>query len=276
MIKKVLLLILATASQAHAKIILWDLGGVLFQPDKIGVALEVGLGNFLSHAFWDVRSPNIQATLFDVLHHLDRDEKERGDVAGSSHGMPLPPIMCKWQAGTVTGAEIIQRARPVIKKLYKYDYFDSETQMNLILKCIKTMFNPTTLAHNIYPAEEGIKLLQESFRMCDKNGNKIHRQLVFSNWDHLSFDIFKKEHPAIFRYFEAIVISGHIKKIKPNKDAFDYLIETYHVDPAECILIDDQAVNVQAARSYGMQGVLIQNGDYQQLRDDLKHLGVIP
>lgn len=275
MLKRILCLMLCSFPLT-AKVILWDLGGVLFEPDKIGVALEVGLENFLHHAVFDLRSPtNIQGVLFDVINHLDRDEKERKDVAGSSHGLALPPIMCKWQAGRITGKEIIRRARPVIKKLNACDYFDSDIQKNLISQCIKAMFDPEILACNIYPAEEGIKLLQESYRMRDKKGRKIHRQFVFSNWDHLSFDHFKKSHGSIFRYFEQIVISGHIKHIKPNVDAFEYLLKTYQLDPKECILIDDQTVNVRAAQKRGMKAVLIQNKDYQQLRRDLKQLGVI-
>ncbi len=278
MVRRLLIgvILLCSLSIAHAKVILWDLGGVLFEPDKIGVALDVGITNFLSHAFWDLRSPNIQAVLFDVLNLLDQDEKERRDVQGSAHGIPLPPIMCKWQAGTVTGQEIINRTRPLIKKLYKYDYFDSKTQMELIMRCIETMFNPTLLAKNIYASQEGVKLMQESYRMVDKNGKKVHRQFVFSNWDHLSFDIFHKDNRHIFRYFEKIVISGHIKRIKPNQDAFHYLIETYNLDPKECILIDDQEVNARAARKCGMQAILIRNRDYEQLRNDLKYQGLIP
>jgi putative hydrolase of the HAD superfamily len=261
----------------EAKVILWDLGGVLFEPDKIGVALEVGLQNFISHVFWDLRSPTeIQAKIFDVISHLEFDEHARTDVAGSSHGLALPPIMCRWQAGTITGKEIIARAQSVINKLYRYDYFDSKVQKDLISKCIQAMFDPEILARNIYPAEEGIKLLQESYRMKTEQGAPVHRQFVFSNWDHLSFNLCKKQHGSIFRYFEAIVISGHIKRIKPNQDAFEYLTNTYHLDPQECILIDDQEVNVRAARAYGIQAVLIQNGDYEQLRGDLRQLGVIP
>ncbi len=267
---------LCTFFSLPAKVILWDLGGVLFEPDKIGVALEVGLENFLSHAIFDFRSPNIQPVLFDVINHLDQDETQRKDVAGSSHGLCLPPIMCKWQAGTVTGEEIVQQSRPLIKKLYACDYFDSKAQMNLIWRCIKAMFDPVVLARNIHPAEEGIKLLQESYRMKNKDGTKAHRQFVFSNWDQISFDIFKGQHMAVFRYFEEIVISGHIKRIKPNQNAFEYLIETYHLNPQECVLIDDQAVNVRAARKCNMQAVLIHNKDYQQLRSDLRSLGVIP
>jgi putative hydrolase of the HAD superfamily len=276
MLKK-LVFIITSIFTLNAKVILWDLGGVLFEPHKIGVALEVGLENFLYHAILDLRSPtNIQTVLFDVINHLDRDEKQRKDVAGSSHGLALPPIMCKWQAGGITGEEIIARSRPLIKKLHRYDYFDSTIQKNLIKKCIKAMFNPKILARNISPAKEGIKLLQESCRMRNIKGEKAHRQFVFSNWDHLSFDYFKKSHDSIFRYFDKIVISGDIKHIKPNADAFEYLIKTYQLDPRECVLIDDQLVNVRAAQKCGMQAVLIENKDYQQLRNDLKKLGVIP
>ncbi len=275
--KSYLYLVLCLLSiQSQAKVILWDLGGVLFEPDKIGVAFEVGIGGFLSHAFWDMRSPtHIQDVLFYVISLLEQDEKESLEVAGSAHGKPLPSIMCKWQAGTVTGQEIINRARPLIKKLYKYDYFDSKTHRDLIWRCIKTMFNPKVLADNVYPVQAGIKLLRESYSLKNKDGSRKHRQFVFSNWDHISFDLCKKEHSSLFSLFEDIVISGHIKDIKPKKSSFEYLIKTYNLDPRECNLIDDQPDNARAARKCGMTAVLIYNNDYEALRRDLKALGVI-
>jgi len=272
----VIILTFTLSCPLAAKVILWDLGGVLFEPSKLGVAREVGLSRFISHALLDLRSPNIQPVLFDVLMQLDLDTHARKDLAGSADGLPLPPIMCKWQSGLVTGQEIIDRAEPVIKKLFTYDYFESEAHRDLISECIKKMFNATTLSRNVFPVPEGIALLRELQQMTNKNGTKKHRHFVFSNWDHCSFDSFHESHKSIFNQFEAIIISGHIKKIKPNLDAFEHVFRTYNILPSDCILIDDQEVNVKAARECGMEAILIKDRDYKALRKDLIRYGLIP
>jgi putative hydrolase of the HAD superfamily len=72
------------------------------------------------------------------------------------------------------------------------------------------------------------------------------------------------------------VISGHIKCIKPRKEAFKYLLETYGLDPKECILIDDQEVNALGARKAGIHTILIKNGNFKQVRKELVELGILP
>ena len=261
---------------AHAKVLLWDLGGVLFEPDKLGVAQEIGITNFLSHAFWDMSSPtSIQKTLFDILDILEPPRSNNKGVAGSAHGIPLPTIMCRWQAGTITGREIVKKAIPLVKKLYKYDYFESQGHAELIIRCFRKMFDPKVLARNVYSVNEGFKLVYECCNRRNEDGTKMHRQFVFSNWDHISFDYFRKEHKHLFRNFEHIVISGHIKLIKPHADSFEYLLKTYNLNPKECILIDDQDSNARAARKCGMKAIIIRNGDYAAVRQDLVGLGVL-
>ncbi len=262
-------------SQTAPKVILWDLGGVLFQPDKLGVAKEIGLTHFASYMLLDWRNPNIQNVLFDVLEQMERPEKGIREKAGTGEGIPLPTIMCHWQAGTVTGPEIIKRSQKHLQKLHKLGYFESKREYRLIKKTIEAMFNPRVLAHNVVPVPEGFDLVQLCSHARNKNGNRKNRNLIFSNWDHLSFDIFYKNNRELFEPFEEIIISGHIKKIKPRPDAYKYLLDEYKLDPKECILIDDQEVNVIGARKFGIKTILVKNGSYDQVKRELRALGAL-
>ena len=229
MVKKFFLL-LSLCLSAQAKVILWDLGGVLFYPDKIGVARAVGLSHFVSYMVLDFSNPNIQHKLFEVLELMARPEPGVREKAGTAEGDPLPTIMCQWQAGTVKGPDIIKRSIPHLSMLNSIGYFESKRERRLMQRTIRAMFDPQILADNIYPLEKGVELLKECKEATDKDGN-IHRNFAFSNWDPLSFDIFKEKNLHIFNLFDEIVISGHIKCIKPRKEAFKYLLETYHLDP---------------------------------------------
>ena len=147
--------------------------------------------------------------------------------------------------------------------------------MKLFSRCIHKMFNPEVLAKNIDLVPEGYKLFRECAKLKNKDGTKRHRLFIFSNWDHLSFDIFRKRHVRLFNMFEEIIISGHVKMVKPSKEMHDYIINTYNLDPSECVLIDDQSMNARAARKAGMKAALIRNRDYVQLRRQLVRLGVL-
>lgn len=274
MLKKTLIIITCSIS-LHAQVLLWDLGGVLFEPNKIGMASEIGLGYFAEHAFWDLCSPDITATIFDVLHMMMPRDTRFPLICGSNSGRTLPPIMSHWQAGIITGQEIINRSHALLEKLYFYDYFESKEHKKLISRCIHKMFNPEILAKNIELSWPGVRLLEECARQKNTDGTKKHRLFIFSNMDHLTFDSFKKRHRRIFGMFEGIVISGHVNRVKPAKDIYDYICETYQLDPAECILIDDQEMNARGALVYGMKAALIRNQDFEQLRRDLAKLGVL-
>lgn len=275
MIKKFFCAVLLVSLQLDAKVLLWDLGGVLFQPDKIGVAKEIGLSYFASYTFLDWKNPNIEAVLFDVLEQMEKPEGGNREKAGTGEGVPLPTIMCHWQAGITKGPEIIKRSHAHLKMLHKMDYFESNRELMLISKTIHAMFNPKILARNIVPVKAGFDLVKLCGSVRNKDGSMKNNNWVFSNWDDLSFDIFYKKNKAYFSYFEEIIISGHIRLIKPRPEAYKYLLETYELDPRDCILIDDQEVNIKGARKCGIKTIHVQNSDFEAVRKELKKLGAL-
>ena len=59
--------------------------------------------------------------------------------------------------------------------------------------------------------------------------------------------------------FEGIVVSGEEKMIKPAKGLYLTLLERYHLEPTECLFIDDNPANVATAVSRGMTGEVFDN-----------------
>lgn len=274
-VRFILLIISFSALSLHAKVILWDLGGVLCQPDKLGVAKEIGLGYFASYAIFDFKNPNIQQLLFDILEQMEKPERGVREKAGTGEGMPLPTIMCQWQAGITTGPEIIKRSYRHLKMLESIDYFDSDRERVLVEKTIQAMFDPQVLARNVRPVKKGFDLVKLCGDARNADGTKKNRNFVFSNWDNLSFDIFYKNNRGLFKPFEAVVISGHIKLIKPRRESFMYLLEKYKLNARDCILIDDQEVNVTAARKCGIKSIHVQNLDFDHVVRELKMYGAL-
>ena len=68
---------------------------------------------------------------------------------------------------------------------------------------------------------------------------------------------------AFFKEVDGYVVSAVEKMKKPDLAISHLLCERYHLNPAECIFIDDRQVNVDAAKQAGMQAVLFE--DYEKL-----------
>ncbi len=56
-------------------------------------------------------------------------------------------------------------------------------------------------------------------------------------------------------YMDGGVLSHQELMVKPNPDIYRVLMDRYHLIPEECIFIDDDARNVQAALKLGMTGL---------------------
>ena len=66
---------------------------------------------------------------------------------------------------------------------------------------------------------------------------------------------------------EGGVFSCDVKLIKPQREIYEYLAKKFHLNPSECVFLDDIERNVQAARDFGFNA--IQFVTFQQAKDDL-------
>lgn len=80
---------------------------------------------------------------------------------------------------------------------------------------------------------------------------------------------YEQHYISALRYFDALVISGELKKAKPDKEIYEYLLSTYQLNPEECIFIDDRLDNIAMGESLGIRGYLF-DGNAEKLREYLK------
>lgn len=81
-----------------------------------------------------------------------------------------------------------------------------------------------------------------------------------TNWSAETFPIAYKHFPFL-NDFEGIVVSGEEKMIKPEKGIFLTLFERYHLNPEECLFLDDNIKNIETAKSRGMHVIHFQDPD---------------
>lgn len=72
---------------------------------------------------------------------------------------------------------------------------------------------------------------------------------------------FRKEGFEMADYFDGIFTSYEAGCCKPGKEIFDYTEREGHIKPDETLFFDDSQANVDAARSYGFNAVLVKPGD---------------
>lgn len=72
--------------------------------------------------------------------------------------------------------------------------------------------------------------------------------------------------------FDFIVISSEANIIKPDKKIFELLLSKMNIQANNSIFIDDNIINVEAARSIGIEAILFE--DVQQLKEMLLHYNI--
>lgn len=69
----------------------------------------------------------------------------------------------------------------------------------------------------------------------------------------------------LFALFDGLVFSGPIGLVKPNREIYEHLLDRFKLKADECLFIDDNAVNITAAKVIGIHGYRF-DGDVQTLR----------
>src|SRR5215469_11567728 len=76
------------------------------------------------------------------------------------------------------------------------------------------------------------------------------------------------------RWFRGVLVSGEVGVIKPDARIFELLLERFAIDPKRAVYIDDVAVNVDAARPFGIHAIHFTTPS--TLRAALTELGLLP
>jgi putative hydrolase of the HAD superfamily len=89
-----------------------------------------------------------------------------------------------------------------------------------------------------------------------------------------SFEIneYRIETFNLHAYFQAFFSSCYMGLRKPENEIYRRALYMAHRKPAECVFIDDRALNVESAKQVGMRGIHFQNAN--QLRHELAAHGV--
>ncbi len=105
----------------------------------------------------------------------------------------------------------------------------------------------------------------------DSLKQKGYRILILSNFSEKALRECADELDYI-KKADGAVISYKVKLIKPDPKIYEYLLKEYDVVPEETVFIDDNADNIEAARKFGINGIIFTGKEAAD--EELHRLGV--
>lgn len=99
------------------------------------------------------------------------------------------------------------------------------------------------------PMQEGV----DALRVCKAHGKQVY---ILSNFHDGAFS-FVNRHFDFFDLADGFVISARVKLCKPDPMIYRHLTDTFRLEPARTLFIDDTPANVEAAMHAGWQGLCL-------------------
>jgi len=117
---------------------------------------------------------------------------------------------------------------------------------------------------NLTPVRGMIELVEDIRRKGDK---KLY---LLSNISRGFAENFAKTAwiKDLFDNFDGLVLTGTLGIVKPTREIFEYMFNTYDLCAEECLFVDDSEKNIRGARAVGINGYLF-DGNAQKLRKEL-------
>ena len=119
-------------------------------------------------------------------------------------------------------------------------------------------------------------LLKKGIQILNKVKEKGYKIYILSNFPKELFEqasIIHNYKENLLNKFDGQILSSDIGSIKPEPEIYNALLETYNLNPEECLFIDDKEINIIAGEKLGIDGIVCK--DHDQLENDLINKGVI-
>lgn len=140
------------------------------------------------------------------------------------------------------------------------DLVNGELKLEMNFEDFNRTWNCTFASEPIIP-ERIIEKLSENYRL-----------IILSDTNEMHFDFIKENYP-ILDYFDDFVLSHKVGALKPSTEIFQIVTEKAGCLPEECVFIDDLKINVEGARSFGIDSILFESAE--RLEAELKSRDLI-
>ena len=256
-----LFLSLSTSLNIYSENIIFDLFQVLFDiPTNIQTQVKL--------------TPNIEKKYVDILHMLKLGKEfEQLKIPKKYLGLKSSaPIFYAYQTGKMTSKLALKKITKFIQQLTDQNFFESDHEKKIVIQLTHLDFDINVRKKNFLPLDAGISLLKRCAAQKNAIGNKRHVLYLLSNVEHEMITCLQETYSEIFLMFNGIITSGNAGHMKPEPEIYQKLLDTYHLIPVDCIFIDDQQANIQAAREQGIEGILCKDFDFVVKKLEENHI----
>ncbi len=101
--------------------------------------------------------------------------------------------------------------------------------------------------------------------------SKGYRVLILSNLSNKTLTECADD-MKFLNYIDGGILSFRDGVVKPEPEIYQLLIDRYFLKPEECVFLDDRRENIEAAKAFGMHGIVIKTRE--EALKELKALGI--
>lgn len=95
---------------------------------------------------------------------------------------------------------------------------------------------------------------------------------ILTNSSAEKFPIAKQKYPFLEELFNAFIVSGEVKLLKPDHAIYHLTLKRINLKAEECIFIDDSLPNMESARKLGFYAIHYQSP--VQLKEEIEKLSI--
>ena len=160
----------------------------------------------------------------------------------------------------------------------KSKFFDNWNELDLGNETLKEHLNNCRFN---YPIDNSVKELLLNYYKYRPFNNEIielmnnlksnkYNIFILSNNNKKTYEYLIKL--PIFDVVDGWIVSCDYHIIKPHKEIYIKLFETFNINPEECFFIDDKEENINVAKLFGMKGFIldVKNQGIYKLVENLK------
>jgi len=147
-----------------------------------------------------------------------------------------------------------------------YGIITNEERYTLVSKRVPERLHPA-LKECVDKWSDFMQPIPGAMDFCEYVKNKGYGIYVLSNACSLFGHYFPRFAPV--SYFDGVMVSSDVHLVKPEKEIYELFLQTYNLNPTECLFIDDRPENIEGAQAVHISGYIF-TGDFQDIIDKYK------
>lgn len=225
-----------------------------------------------------------QSTNESVSSTVSKDHKQKGHIEKSSSRkittvvFDLGDVLIKsnMQNKLKKNPRIPnQQIYPLLEKWFDddLDLLSKDEYIDIISKRLSPDFSD--IVPDIVDAFSDIEVLPYTIPTLKDLREKGYRIYYLSNWSRWGVEILGEKNKLEFlSLFDGGLFSYEVGVKKPDRKIYDTFIKKFKINPKEAIFVDNKKKNIEAAKKFGLQGIVFDKLDISLVYDVLEESSI--